>query len=101
MSVNIVAESSSHLDYYDMHDAVYEGELPFDFIPMPNLGVDGGDALGICIPTKNAIESTWLKLLPVLEVLRTKFDCDVYELYGGEQLTDFNRENFRSNLFLK
>jgi hypothetical protein len=38
MSFNIIAETSPSLDYYKIHQAVCKEELPFDFLPMPNLG---------------------------------------------------------------
>jgi hypothetical protein len=101
MSFNIVAESSSCLDYYKIHRAVYKVNLPFDFVPMPTLGPNGGDALGICVPLKNANEATWEELSPVLKILRSKFRCEVYDLYGGQKLGYFNIRSFKKNLLLK
>lgn len=101
MSFNIIAETSQRLNYNYVHKETYENDLPFDFVPMPNLGPNGGDALGICVPLKNANEATWKRLKPVLKILRTKFDCDVYDLYGGQRLNYFNIESFKKNLILK
>jgi hypothetical protein len=101
MSFNIIAEKPSRLDYYEVHRAVYKDDLFFDFVPMPTLGPNGGDALGICVPLKNANKNTWKQLSPVLEILRTKFGCEVYELYDGQILNDFNSTSFEKNLLLK
>lgn len=101
MSFNIIVESSSQLDFQKIHQIVYKDELPFDIIPMPKLGLNGGDALGICVPLKNASEATWKELFPILNTLRTKFHCDIYDLYGGQKLTLFNSRKFRKNLLLK
>ena len=101
MSFNIIAETSSRLDFQKIYHAVYKDELPFDFVPMPDLGPEGGDALGICIPLENASEATWNELLPVLNILRTKFRCAVYDLYGGQKLGFFNSKTFKKTLLLK
>ncbi len=101
MSFNIIAETRQHLNYDDVHKETYKDDLPFDFVPMPDLGPDGGDALGICVPLKNANESTWKQLQPVLEILHAKFHCDVYDLYGGQKLDNCNIDTFKKNLLLK
>ena len=62
----------------------------FSSILYPNLGPNGGDALGIWVPLKNTNEATWKQLKPILKILRTKFHCDVYDLYGGQKLNYFN-----------
>jgi hypothetical protein len=77
---------------------VYLEDLPFDFIPMPGLGISGGDALGICVPLNQANEETWLQLKRVLKKLKSSFHCDVYELYSGEKLGLFNIKAFRKSL---
>ena len=101
MSFNVIAETSRKLDYSKIHAEIFIDDLPFDFIPMPNLGVHGGDALGICVPLKNSNASTWEQLKPVLKVLRAKFNCDVYDLYGGQKLGLFNSKTIKKNLLLK
>jgi len=101
MAFNIIAETKHQLDYPKIHQEVYSDNLLFELIPMPKLGVNGGDALGICIPLKNANETTWAQLKPLLKKLKSKFGCQVYDLYGGQKLTLFNIATFRSNLLLK
>lgn len=98
MPFNIIAETSKKLDYSKMHQEVYAEGFSFDFIPMPGLGPSGGDALGICVPSKNANEVTWEQLKPVLKKLRSKFNCAVYDLYGGQKLGLFNIDTFKKNL---
>jgi hypothetical protein len=98
MAFNIMAESSGKLNYNKIHEKVVMGELPFDVVPMPGLGVNGGDALGICVPFKNANESTWQQLKPVLLILKSQFSCDVYDMYGGQKLGSFNINTFKTNL---
>jgi hypothetical protein len=98
MSFNIIAETSARLDYDKIHRAIFKDDLLFELVPMPTLGLNGGDAVGICVPLKNATEATWQELNRVLKILRTKFQCDVYELYGGEKLGYFNSGVFKKNL---
>ena len=68
---------------------------------MPELGISGGDAIGICVPLNNANEETWELLRPVLKTLNSTFSCDVYDLYGGQKLGLFNIDTFKKNLLLK
>lgn len=101
MSFNIIAETPKRLDYNNLHKKIYKDDLPFEFVPMPNLGPNGGDALGICVPLKYANETTWNELKPVLKLLRAKFHCDVYDLYSGQKLGIFNIESFGKSLLSK
>lgn len=98
MAFNIMAETSKKLDFPNLHKKIFSEGLPFDFIPMPGLGIKGGDALGICIPLKNANEETWEKLKPILKTLKSSFGCDVHDLYGGQKLGLFNIDSFKQNL---
>lgn len=101
MSFNIIAETKKKLDYAKVHRKIYSGNLNFDFVPMPGLGINGGDAIGICVPLKNANDVTWDQLKPVLKALRSSFGCDVYDMYGGQKLGLFNMESFKQNLLVK
>lgn len=101
MAFNIIAETNKNLDFKKLHQEIYSNNLSFDFIPMPGLGVDGGDAIGICIPLNKANELTWTQLKPILKKLKSKFSCDVYDLYGGQKLGLFNIDTFRANLLEK
>ena len=93
-----MAETGKKLDYNKIHSQVYSDNLNFDFVPMPGLGLNGGDALGICVPLNNVSELTWTQLKPVLKILKSKFGCDVYDLYGGQKLKLFNIDSFKQNL---
>ena len=101
MAFNIIAETSKKLDFDKLHKAIYQDNLPFDFIPMPGLGIDDGDAIGICVPLNIANESTWELLRPILKILKSRFGCNVYDLYGGQKLGLFNIDTFRKNLLTK
>jgi hypothetical protein len=101
MAFNIIAETNRKLDFFKLHKAIYQDNLPFDFVPMPQLGIDGGDAIGICVPLNNANEKTWELLRPVLKKLKSEFDCNVYDLYGGQKLGLFNIDEFRKNLLAR
>lgn len=101
MSFNILAEASQRLDYDSIHRETYKDDLPFEFVPMPSLGLNGGDALGICVPLKNANYDTWKKLKRVLLTLHRKFHCEVFDLYGGQKLNYFNIGKFKRNLLSK
>lgn len=101
MAFNIIAETDKKIDFDKLHQKVYSETYNFDFVPMPGLGLNGGDAIGICIPLKNANEETWTQLKPVLKKLKSDFKCDVYDLYGGQKLGLFNIDTFKNNLLLK
>ena len=101
MAFNIIAETNKKLDYGKLHKEIYSEELPFDYLPMPGLGPNEGDAFGISVPLKNANEFTWTLLKPILKKLKSKFNCDVYDLYGGQKLTFFNTQKFKENLITK
>jgi hypothetical protein len=98
MAFNIIAETNRKLDYNELHDEIYSDELKFDFVPMPGFGIAGGDAIGICVPMREANESTWTQLEPVLKKLRRRFGCDVYDMYGGQKLGLLNITAFKKNL---
>jgi hypothetical protein len=99
MAFNIIAETDKKLDYNKIYNKVYSDHLNFDFVPMPGLGLNGGDALGICIPLSNRSELTWIQLKPILKILKSKFGCDVYDLYGGQKLGLFNIDSFNKTCF--
>ncbi|WP_412465486.1 hypothetical protein [Pedobacter sp. KLB.chiD] len=98
MSFNIIAETSKKLDYNKIRNHIYSEDLLFDLIPMPELGVKGGDAIGICIPLKNVSEQSWEQLKPILKILKSKYSCKIYDLYGGQKLGLFNLNIFKKNL---
>src|SRR5947208_865686 len=101
MAFNILAETNRKLDFDKLHSKVYSEGFNFDLVPMPGLGLNGGDAIGICIPLKNANEETWTQLKPVLKKLKSDFNCDVYDLHCGQKLGLFNIDTFKKNLLLK
>jgi hypothetical protein len=101
MAFNIIAETLKSLDFDLLHKELYQDNFPFDFIPMEGLGLNNGDALGIAIPLKNANINTWRLLKPVLERLQKDFECDVYDLYGGQKLDSTNISLFRNNFIGK
>ncbi len=101
MAFNIIAETEKKLDYDTLHKQLCSEDLNFDFVPMPGLGLNGGDAIGICIPLNNANDETWTQLKPVLKKLKSSFNCNVYDLYGGQKLGLFNIDTFKKNLMLK
>src|SRR5688572_11095845 len=101
MAFNIIAETSKKLDFDKLHKAIYKDNLPFGFIPMPGLGINDGDAIGICVPLNIANEGTWELLRPILKILKSRFGCNVYDLYGGQKLGLFNIDTFRKNLLTK
>ena len=98
MSFNIIAETNKQLDFEKIHKSIYNENCDFDFVPMPALGLNGGDAIGICVPLNYANENTWNQLKPVLQMLRSTFNCDIYDLYGGQKLGAFNIDTFEKNL---
>ena len=97
MVFNIMAESKKSIDYDKLYIRVFKEHLMIEFIPMPNLGLDGGDAIGICVPQKNINENTWKELKTILKILKSEFSLDVYDLYGGQKLGLFNINDFKRN----
>ena len=100
MALNFVAETSNSLDFTSIHKEIYSENLPFDFIPMRGLGKDNGDAIGICVPIKNANQNTWNKLEPILVKLKNQFACNVYDLYSGQQIDSSTISSIRQ-LFIE
>jgi hypothetical protein len=100
MAFNIIAETSNKLDYQAIYKVVFIEGLPFELIPMPRLGASGGDAVGISIPIANANKMTWTKLKPVLTQLNGRFECDIYELCGGQKFELSNVDTFKKSLLL-
>jgi len=100
MAFNIIAETNKKLDYEKIHREVYSDNLNFEFVPMPGLGLNDGDAIGICVPLNNANDMTWTQLRPILMTFKSKFGCDIYDLYGGQKLGLFNIDSFKQNLLL-
>jgi hypothetical protein len=98
MAFNIIAETSNSLDFTLLHKEIYKDNLPFDFIPMKGLGVNAGDAIGICGPLNNADINTWTKLEPILLKLKNQFNCDIYDLYGGQKVDSSNISSIKKNL---
>lgn len=98
MAFNIIAETNKPLNYELIHEEFFQDALPFELIPMPGLGKQNGDALGICIPLNNAIASTWPLLKVTIEKLSSEFGCDIYDLYGGQKLNETNILTFKQNL---
>lgn len=98
MAYNIIEETTEKLDFEKMYEMLYSADLGIEFIPMPSLGVDGGDAMGISVPSNFATKTIWLKLKVILKKLKSGFKCDIYNLYGGQQLGFFNINLFKGNL---
>ena len=101
MAFNIIAETTEKLDFVSIHSKVVSKDVGLEFIPMQGLGLRGGDALGISIPAKNANEETWNQLKPILKKLKSEFNCNIYDLYGGQKLGLLNYGSFKKNLLQK
>ncbi len=54
MAFNIIGETDKKIDFVKLHNKIYSEGLSLEFVPMPKLGINGGDAIGICIPSKNS-----------------------------------------------
>jgi hypothetical protein len=100
MAYNIIAESTQKLDYVKVHKDIKDYLGYIEAFPMPGLGKNDGDALGICTPLKNANEDTWNDLKKIMKKLKSNHNCDIYDLYGGQKLNIFNFQTFKKNLLL-
>jgi hypothetical protein len=98
MAFNIIAESTGKLDFDKIHSMINPNELLIECFPMIGLGMNGGDAFGICIPSHKANEQTWKELKSMVKVFKYKYHCKVYDLYGGKKLTIFNLYKLKKNM---
>ena len=99
MSFNIMCESSKKIDWHTFnkfksHNLFNKVEV----IPMPELGRNKGDALGVCVPLDNIGMAAWRQLKRMLEYLLDQEEIEIYNLYSGERVTKKNIESLQQEV---
>lgn len=97
MSYNIFAETSKKLNWEELNQRVVL-QMFLEYIPMPGMGINGGDALGICIPSKNIKKGTWEEFKRAVEILNTEFQFDLYDMYYGAKIDTKIMDKIKENL---
>lgn len=94
MSYNLLAECDRAIPWEDLHNRLQ----PFtvvEYVPMPGLGIGGGDALGLSVPQKQAGEYAWQELCRVMAVLQSVYGLALYDMYYGERVVPAHLERIR------
>lgn len=97
MAYNIFAETNKKIDWSELNKRIVFNRL-LEYIPMPGMGVNGGDALGISIPSKNLRNGTWEELKMTIGILNNEFQFDLYDMYYGEKIDSKFMAKLRKNL---
>lgn len=97
MSYNIMCESSEKIDWKKLSS--YASKMNFiEVLPMPNMGIDNGDAIGVCVPLSKTGESAWLEMEAFLTYLLEIPQLSIYELYSNKQITASNLHEIRNQI---
>ena len=99
MSYNILAETDKKIDFNELHEKMIL-HRSIEYVPMPDMGINGGDALGISIPSKMINDSTWGELEKVIEVLKKDFNLSLYDMYYGEIIDSKMMAKVKENLYV-
>lgn len=99
MAYNIFAEADKKINWEELHQKITPIEL-VEYVPMPNMGIDGGDALGISIPSKNIGELAWEELRAAIEILMDEFHLNLYDMYYGIRIDSKVLIKIRENLII-
>jgi hypothetical protein len=66
---------------------------------MAGMGINGGDALGISVPSKNSGIDAWEELKPVISMLESsQFQFTLYDMYYGAKLDSEMLKKIRENI---
>lgn len=97
MAYHLMCESSKKIDWKEMN--TYTSRLTaVEVLPMPGLGVDGGDAIGVCVPLKNVGKKAWREMKALLRTLLKIPQLCIYEMYSGKQITKRNMHELKSQI---
>ena len=97
MAYNLMCESSRKIHWEKIN--IYASRLMrVEILPMPNLGIDGGDAFGICIPLKKTGEKAWRETESLLTSLLQDPSLCIYEMYSSKRITLNNLHELKLQL---
>lgn len=97
MAYNIFAETNKKINWEELNQRVVV-KMFIEYFPMPGMGINGGDALGISIPSKNLRNGTWEELKRVIEILEIEFQFDLYDMYYGLKIDSKLMDKIKENL---
>lgn len=97
MSYNIFAETDKKIDWEKLNDRVVI-QMFIEYFPMQGMGINGGDALGISIPSKNIKNGVWEELKIAIDILKNEFQFDLYDMYYGAKIDSKLMDNIKKNL---
>ena len=95
MAYNIFCETEKEIHWQKLNLRLQ----PFSFIeyvPMPGLAINGGDALGLSVPQKNVGDRAWREMQIVVEILINEFQFVLYDMYQGEIIDLESLDNIRA-----
>lgn len=98
MAYNILAESKEKISWEELNKKLFKNDMLIEFIPMPKLGICGGDALGISIPSKNANKKAWEELKKIIYILINDYKFELYDMYYGVKIDDSNLDRIKNNI---
>ena len=97
MSYNIICESTEKINWKELNAYVSKMML-LEVLPMPNMGIDGGDAIGICVPLAKTGEKAWRETESLLTSLLQDPSLCIYEMYSGKRITLNNLHELKLQL---
>lgn len=97
MAYNIFAETDKQIDWEELNKKVVLG-MSLEYVPMPGMGINGGDALGISIPAKRVNGNTWEELKKAIEILKDNYNFSLYDMYYGKIIDSKMMNKVKENL---
>jgi len=89
MAHTLIAEAPKGVDWPVLHAALMPLRKRVQLFPIP--AENGGPtALGLSVPQRQCDDLGWEEFTQLLEVMRTKFAMEVYDLATGEKVTPEN-----------
>jgi hypothetical protein len=97
MAYNIFAETDKKINWEELHQKIMPQKM-VEYVPMPGMGVNGGDAMGLSIPSKNSGKNAWKELKSLIYVLEIQFQFTLYDMYYGARLDSVVLNKIKENL---
>lgn len=97
MAFNLMCESREKINWNSLNERAQSLKL-IEVVPMPNLSVSNGDALGISVPLKNVGEQAFRELTEFLKYLLENYKFRIYDLYSNKLLTAENIWELRKQI---
>lgn len=85
MAYNIFGETGKQINWEELHKKITP-KVFIEYVPMPGKGVNGGDAIGISIPSKNFGNKAWEELKDAVFILAVQYRFKLYDMYYGTEI---------------